>query len=59
MNFNDELKARTAHVNAVLRDYLPQEKGFQKTVIEAVNYSMEAGGKRLRPMMTNRMKTTE
>ena len=37
MNFNDELKARTAHVNAVLRDYLPQEKGFQKTVIEAVN----------------------
>jgi len=51
MNFNDELKARTAHVNAVLRDYLPQEKGFQKTVIEAVNYSMEAGGKRLRPMM--------
>ena len=51
MNFSDELKARTAHVNAVLRDYLPQEKGFQKTVIEAVNYSMEAGGKRLRPMM--------
>ena len=51
MNFSDELKARTAHVNAVLRDYLPQEKGLQKTVIKAVNYSMEAGGKRLRPMM--------
>ena len=51
MNFNDELKARTQHVNAVIRDYLPKETGFQKTVLSAVNYSMEVGGKRLRPMM--------
>lgn len=51
MIFNDELKARTQHVNAVIRDYLPKEEGFQKTVISAMNYSMEAGGKRLRPIM--------
>ncbi len=51
MNYNEELKARTLHVNAVIRDYLPEEKGFQKTILSAVNYSMEAGGKRIRPMM--------
>ena len=51
MTFNDELKARTQHINAVIRDYLPKETGFQKTVLSAVNYSMETGGKRLRPMM--------
>lgn len=31
--------------------YLPEEKGFQKTVLEAMNYSVTAGGKRLRPML--------
>ena len=51
ISFNDEMKARYQHVNAVLRDYLPQEKGFQRTLIAAMNYSMEAGGKRLRPIM--------
>ena len=30
---------------------MPQEKGFQRTVLEAMNYSMKAGGKRLRPML--------
>ena len=51
VNFNDELKARTQHVNAVLHDYMPEEKGFQRTLIAAMNYSVEAGGKRLRPIM--------
>ena len=51
MNYTDELRARTVHVNAVLKDYMPRAEGFQKTVIEAVNYSMEGSGKRLRPMM--------
>lgn len=51
MDFNEELRARTKHVNAVIRDYLPEEEGFQKTLLEAMNYSMLAGGKRLRPLM--------
>lgn len=31
--------------------FLPREEGFAKTVIEAVNYSMKAGGKRIRPLL--------
>ncbi len=31
--------------------FLPEEKGLQKTVLTAMNYSVKAGGKRLRPML--------
>lgn len=31
--------------------YLPEETGYQKTVLSAMNYAIKAGGKRLRPMM--------
>ena len=51
MNYEEEKKVRIQHINAVIRDYLPKEEGFQKTLLSAVNYSMEAGGKRLRPLM--------
>lgn len=34
----------------IIRKYLPQESGFSKNMAEAVNYSMLAGGKRLRPV---------
>lgn len=50
MNWKDEINARTEAVEKVIESYLPAEEGFQKTVIEAMNYSMTAGGKRLRPM---------
>lgn len=46
-----ELKIRTADVEAVIERYLPEETGHQKTILEAMNYSMRAGGKRLRPML--------
>lgn len=49
--FLTELKQRTAAINIILKKYLPEEKGYQKTVIEAMNYSLLAGGKRLRPML--------
>lgn len=51
MNFKEELAARTAQVETVIKKYLPEEKGYQKTVVEAMNYSILAGGKRLRPML--------
>lgn len=50
MNWKDEINARTEAVEKIIGSYLPPEEGFQKTVIEAMNYSMTAGGKRLRPM---------
>lgn len=51
VNFQDELKQRTEMTEAVIRKYLPKEEGFAKTMAEAMNYSMCAGGKRLRPLL--------
>ncbi|MCM1192492.1 MAG: polyprenyl synthetase family protein [Butyrivibrio sp.] len=52
---NSEFKAllerKTEEMNQVLERYLPPEEGLQKTVIRAMNYSVRAGGKRLRPML--------
>ena len=51
MSFKEELQKRTAEIEEILKKYLPEETGFQKTVLEAMNYSVTAGGKRLRPML--------
>ena len=50
MNFKEELERRIREIENIIQAYLPREKGFQKTVIEAMNYSILAGGKRLRPL---------
>lgn len=47
----EELSKRTRELDKLIESYMPQEKGFQRTVLEAMNYSMKAGGKRLRPML--------
>lgn len=49
--FRQELQKRTTAIEDLLKQYLPSEEGYQKTVIEAMNYSLMAGGKRLRPML--------
>lgn len=51
MNWENKLQKRVAEVEAVIGKFLPQEEGYQKTVLEAMNYSILAGGKRLRPML--------
>ena len=51
MSFKEELRTKTEEIEKLLMAYLPEETGFQKTVLEAVNYSVLAGGKRLRPML--------
>ncbi len=51
MSVKEDLRTHTAWVEAVITKFLPEEEGFQKTVIEAMNYSFLAGGKRLRPML--------
>lgn len=51
MVMSEQLKAYTAEVEAVIEQYLPAETGPQKTILEAMNYSMRAGGKRLRPLL--------
>jgi len=51
MDFQQELQQKVSGIEDILKKYLPQETGYQKTVIEAMNYSVLAGGKRLRPML--------
>lgn len=51
MNFDEEIRAKTEHIEELIKGFLPEEKGYQKTVAEAMNYSILAGGKRLRPML--------
>lgn len=51
MNFEETLVAKTSRAESVLKKYLPEETGYQKKVLEAMNYSAMAGGKRLRPIL--------
>jgi geranylgeranyl diphosphate synthase type II len=51
MNFNEELKVKVDMINNIIKEYLPKEEGMQQRVIEAANYSVEAGGKRIRPLI--------
>ena len=51
MSFENCIKAETDRVTGILEEYLPKVGGCQKTVIEAMNYSFLAGGKRLRPLI--------
>ena len=51
MSFKEEMAVRVREIEQILRTFLPEETGYQKTVLEAMNYSMLAGGKRLRPLL--------
>ena len=51
MNFDEELKQKTGEVEKILAAYLPKPGGFQSKVLEAMEYAVSAGGKRLRPLL--------
>lgn len=51
MNIREELGARAKHIEDVLATFLPKEEQLQKTIFEAMNYSLLAGGKRIRPIL--------
>ncbi|MDU1174600.1 farnesyl diphosphate synthase [Peptostreptococcus anaerobius] len=51
MDFKKELKERSIYIEDKIESYLPKEEGYQKTIFEAMNYSLRAGGKRLRPIL--------
>lgn len=46
-----QILQKAKEIDAVIEGYLPMENGYQKAVLEAMNYSVRAGGKRLRPML--------
>ena len=51
MDFKIEMNQRTAEIETILKKYIPEESGYQKTIFSAMNYSLMAGGKRLRPLL--------
>lgn len=51
MNFKEILSEKTKETEEIILSYLPEEVGNQKTVLEAMNYSVRVGGKRLRPLL--------
>ena len=52
MAFKEDLKTKSAYIEDLLKQYMPKEEGYQKTIFEAMNYSLSSGGKRLRPILT-------
>ena len=51
MNFKEEYQNRIGSIENILKKYLPRQEGYQKIIMEAMEYSLMAGGKRLRPML--------
>jgi len=51
MNFNELLTTKVNNIETVIKEYLPEQAGYQKTIFEAMHYSMCSGGKKLRPML--------
>ena len=51
MNIEQTLKERAKEAEATVVSYLPEVTGYPKTVLEAMEYSVEAGGKRIRPVL--------
>ena len=51
MTFEEEKKVLAEKLELLIAQYLPKEEGMQSRCIAAMNYSIGAGGKRLRPML--------
>lgn len=47
----ERIQRKAAEIEDIIKAYLPEETGLQRSVLEAMNYSVLAGGKRLRPML--------
>ncbi len=51
MGFDEELIDRANKINDIIIGNLPAVQGKQKLLLEAINYSVRVGGKRVRPML--------
>ena len=50
-SIKEQLPKKIEQIENMIYPFLPEEKGLQKTVLTAMNYSVKAGGKRLRPIL--------
>ena len=51
MSFKEEYQRKVESTEEILRKYLPAREGYQKIITEAMEYSLMAGGKRIRPVL--------
>lgn len=51
MNISEEITKRASDIEIRIKGFLPEQYEYQKTIVEAMSYSVLAGGKRLRPML--------
>ena len=51
MSYKNSKLEKIQDIERVLVEYLPEQTGYQKLIMEAMEYSLMAGGKRLRPML--------
>ena len=51
MDFDKELKDKVSEAEKIIYSYMPDKEGMQNTVLEAMDYTMSAGGKRIRPVL--------
>lgn len=50
-DFRIQVKQKAEKIEDILQGYLPRQRGYQSVIMEAMGYSLLAGGKRLRPML--------
>lgn len=51
MVWEEMMKKKIENIEAILFAYMPKESSYQSTVIEAMDYTISAGGKRIRPLL--------
>ncbi len=44
--FTIQMKTKVAEIEEILKRYLPEAEGYQKVIMEAMEYSLMAGGKK-------------
>ena len=49
-DFKTELNYKVNETFSLIKTFIPEEEGLQKRVAQAMNYSFNSGGKRLRPL---------
>ncbi|WP_044913709.1 polyprenyl synthetase family protein [Butyrivibrio sp. WCE2006] len=54
-DFDNLLDKKAQEAEEIIKSFLPAVEGYQKKVIEAMNYSVMAGGKRIRPVLMMEM----
>lgn len=53
MNFNELLSKKVSATEKIITEHLPEAEKFKELITESSRYSVEAGGKRLRPLIIN------